>query len=496
MRNLKIYIAFFLPLIYISSCEENVEIHTETQKILASLDDKIYLNIYMSGNLSPQFQQLKASLKSMLGIFQNYSNKDIDFDFVNIEEVDSSQINNRIYNPLWNLNMHPIWIKHESNYFKTYPYAMVNFKEMSLPVLLYNSIYYDTIPELSANNLQNAINELEYKIIESIYLLKQNKKKKIAFLQGNGELDSTNTWDIRNTLSQFYAVENFDLRSFELDPISHTPDINRQIERLNEYEAIIIANPKETFLELDKYLIDQYIMHGGKTMWLLDGTTANMNNFGEENEFHLEKDSLLLNQYLLNYGIKVNHNLIQDQKCTKSPIVYNNEVAYINWPYNPKLINNKNHIINSSQDSILTNFVSSIEILSPEKTTILLSSSKNSNVLNQGESVNLDIIRDPPDRFEGEQIVGVLLEDEFISAFSYIDKEEMPSIKKKSKKNNMIIISDGDIISNLYTPPNFYHPLGYYHYGKNVFDGNTNFILNAVQFLCNDESLIKIKYKK
>jgi len=477
--------------------KENIPLQEESKLIVKSLKDKIYINIYMSGDLSPQFQKIQSSITSILEKFQNISNKEIDFEYVIINDNNGTENQKGIYNPLIDLDLHPIFITSDADkVYKTYPYAIVNFREKTFPVLLYNSLYYDTISDPSNEDLERCIENLEYNFIESFYLIQQEEMKKIAFLYGNGELDSTKTWDIRNTLSKFYEVSYFDLRSFEIDQQTQSPDIQRQIDKLAEFETIIIAKPTQSFLEIDKYLIDQYIINGGKTLWLLDGTSAHMNNFGRNLEFKIEKDTLLIEDYLSAYGAKVNHDLIQDEKCSNSPIIVNNEVAYVNWQYNPLLISDQDHIISVNVDSILTNFVSSIEITKPEKTTILLSSSEKSNIINEGGNVHLDIIKDPPKEHEGKKSVAVLIEDEFSSNFSKLKDTKELITKRKSPQNKMIIISDGDIISNLFTPPNFYYPLGYYHYGRSVFDGNTSFILNSIQYLCDDEVLIKVRNKK
>ncbi|MBT4216961.1 MAG: hypothetical protein HOE25_00165 [Flavobacteriales bacterium] len=477
--------------------KENIPLQEESKLIVKSLKDKIYINIYMSGDLSPQFQKIQSSITSILEKFQNISNKEIDFEYVIINDNNGTENQKGIYNPLIDLDLHPIFITSDADkVYKTYPYAIVNFREKNFPVLLYNSLYYDTISDPSNEDLERCIENLEYNFIESFYLIQQEEMKKIAFLYGNGELDSTNTWDIRNTLSRFYELSYFDLRSFEIEKQTQSPDIQKQIDKLAEFETIIIAKPTQSFLEIDKYLIDQYIMNGGKTLWLLDGTSAHMNNFGRNLEFEIEKDTLLIEDYLSAYGAKVNHDLIQDEKCSNSPIIVNNEVAYVNWQYNSLLISDQDHIISINVDSILTNFVSSIEITKPEKTTILLSSSEKSNIINEGGNVHLDIIKDPPKEHEGKKSVAVLIEDEFSSNFSKLKDTEELITKRKSPQNKMIIISDGDIISNLFTPPNFYYPLGYYHYGRSVFDGNTSFILNSIQYLCDDEVLIKVRNKK
>ena len=460
--------------------------------ILNNLEDKIYVNIYMSGDLSPQFQKIQSSVHSTLKNFQSVSNKEIDFQYILIKD-DSTE---GIYNPLINLDLHPIWITTNSEkIYKTYPYATVHFQEKTHQVLLYNSLYYDTISDPNNQDLERCINHLEYNFIESFYLIQQEQKKKIAFLYGHGELDSTNTWDIRNTLSKFYDISFFDLRSFELDKKTESPDIIQQINKLNQFEAIIIAKPSKNFLDIDKYLIDQYIMHGGKTLWLLEGTSAHMDNFEKEINFQIDKNELLLEDFLSAYGAKVNYDLIQDERCSKSPIIINNEIAYIDWQYNPVLLTSKNHLITANEDSILTNFASSIKITNPDHTTVLLSSSNKSNVINEGQNVSFDIIKNPQNEFEGKKTIGVLIEDEFKSVFSDLELSTNLKIKTKSKKNKIIVISDGDIISNLYSYPNFYYPLGYYHYERNIFEGNTRFILNCIQYLCGDEVLIEMRNK-
>ena len=486
----------FLIICSISSCfisDDKSEklLFEESKTILNTLQDKIYINIYMDGDLSPNFKVLQSKTKEILTKFKKSSNKEVDFEFVSISEK-TNEKEDIIYNPLSTQGIHPIWVKNKENYHKIYPYAVVNFREKSLPFLLYNSLYYDTISELTEEELNKSINYLEYNFIESLYLVQQIEKKKIAFLIGNGQLDSTNTWDIRNTLSKFYDIDFFDLRSFELDTKTNKPDIWKQIERLKKYECIVIAKPSKKFFEMDKFLIDQFIMNGGKTFWLIDGTTANMNNFNGNLEFEIFENNLELDDYLSNYGAKINKDLILDQTCVKSPVYIKDEIAYLNWKYKPILSTNPIHVIGKLEDTLLTDFVSSVTITQSDKSTILLSSSAESNIKTCGEKVSFDIVKQKPTSFTGKKPTAVLLEGEFNSNYSDILHEK---IKVNIKKNKMILVSDGDIIANLHNPPNFYFPLGYYHFGKNVFDGNTNFILNSIQYLCDDEILIKLLNK-
>ena len=489
-------ILLFLIICSISSCfiSENKSetlLSKESKTILNKLQDKIYVNVYMEGDLSPSFKVLQYETKKLLTKFKISSNKEVDFEFVSISEK-TNEKEDGIYNPLSSQGIHPIWVKNKENYHKIFPYAVVNFREQSLPVLLHNSLFYDTISELTEEELNKSRNHLEYNFMESLYLIQQIEKKKIAFLTGNGQIDSTNTWDIRNTLSKFYDIDFFDLRSFELEKKTNKPDIWKQIERLRKYDCIVIAKPNQTFFEMDKFLIDQYIMNGGKTFWLIDGTTANMNHFNGNLEFEICENNLDLDEYLSNYGAMINKDLIIDERCSKSPVYIDDEIAYLNWQYKPILSTNPNHIIGKLKDTLLTDFVSSIFLTQPEKSTILLSSSEKSNIKKCGEKVSFDVIKQTPKKFTGIKPTAVLLEGDFNSNYSEILHEKL---KVNTKNNKMILVSDGDIIANLHNPPNFYYPLGYYHFGRNVFDGNTNFILNCIQYLCGDEILIKLLNK-
>lgn len=489
-------IILFLFICSISSCflssdKSEKLLYSESKTILNTLQDKIYINIYMEGDLSPNFKVLQSKTKEILTKFKNSSNKEVDFEFVSISEK-MNEKEEKIYNPLSSQGIHPIWVRNKENYHKTYPYAVVNFRQKSLPILLHNSLFYDTISELSEKELNKSTKYLEYNFMESLYLVQQLEKKKIAFLTGNGQLDSINTWDIRNTLTKFYDIDFFDLRSFELDTKTNKPDIWKQIERLKKYECIVIAKPNKTFFEMDKFLIDQYIMNGGKTLWLIDGTTANMNHFNRKLEFEIYENNLELDDYLSNYGAKINKDLILDQRCVKSPVYIKEKIAYVNWQYRPILSTNPSHIIGKLEDTLLTDFVSSITITQPDKSTILLSSSEESNINKCGEKVSFDIIKQNQTSFTGKKPTAILLEGEFNSNYSDIIHEKL---KVNIKSNKMILVSDGDIIANLHNPPNFYYPLGYYHFGRNIFDGNTNFILNSIQYMCDDEILIKLLNK-
>ena len=499
MKHLKIFILLVIVLLSCNGDQkknhiDKNDIDQEKRQVLSQLDDNVYINIYMTGDLSKNLKKLQSYLIETIKVLEGYSNIDIDY---SMEDINELYMSDNKLNPLDYMDIYPMWIKDSQKINKTYPYAVIHYKERTLPILLYNKfipIKNDTLNDLSDKDLEQNWSEIEHNLIEAIYLLKEEKKKKIAFLQGHGELDSINTYDIRNTLSHFYQVEPFNLTEFFVDK-NGDPDINKQINRIKNYKVVIIAKPTIPFSDLDKFIIDHYIMSGGKVIWMLEGTTADMNNFNGKSSFLIKERNLSINDLLSNYGAKIEYNLIEDKICNKSPVTSNNEIAYIDWKYNPKLIADSNNIINNGVESMLTNFVSSITILNKDKTTTLLTSSNQSTISNLGKLVKIEPLM-TVQADNKNHVVGVLIEDEFKSFFYNYTSDIELDIIKRSKKNKMIIISDGDIIKNRFSPPNIIYPLGYCSFERNIFEGNTNFILNAVQFLCEDSILINLKYKK
>ncbi|MBT3417534.1 MAG: gliding motility-associated ABC transporter substrate-binding protein GldG [Flavobacteriales bacterium] len=491
--------------------EKRHSISEESIDILKNIDDKIYITIYLDGSLPSQFEKLKKSTEHILHTFKSYSNKNIEFEFVNPLESEDKEKRDVMRKNLAENNIYPIWVKSKNKNITTtqitFPAANIHYNNKSMSVnLFYENYFYNNSEQdpytIEQYDIQQSINKLEYNFIKSIHKICENNQKHIAFLSGNGELDSTNTFDIRNTLSEFYSVEYFDISMYEMDSVSGNLKIQEQLDRINKFDVAIISKPTEKFQNLDKFLIDQYIMNGGKVLCLLDGTDASMNNFTNgEISFPINKNNLNLDDLFENYGFNINNNLIQDLESTKIPITMGTgEIKYFDWVYNPIITLKSDHIISTSIDSILTDFSSNIEIINSEiNSSVLLTSSKKSRLIYSGGEVSLDILSNPPQKNnfnKGEQIISVLLEGRFASQYKNTTISNTINFVSENNDGKMIVVSDGDIIGNKVNPPNFYFPLGFYKYNNSVFKGNKDFVLNSVQYLCDDKDLIKIRNKK
>ncbi|GIS08577.1 MAG: hypothetical protein CM15mP112_06890 [Flavobacteriales bacterium] len=310
-------------------------------------------------------------------------------------------------------------------------------------------------------------------------------------------------------LSNYYDVERFDIKEYIIDSLNNKNNIAFQISRLLKYKVVIIAKPTLAFNDLDKYIIDQYIMNGGKVLWLVDGVKANMDSLKTQGgSFIAMKNNLNIDDQLFKYGVRINANLIQDLRSAQIPIVtgYSNNIPQQNFLLGLTIqyCILKKTLTFKNIDGVKCEFVSSIDLIKNNiKKTILLESSENSRLILSPSNISLEILRNPPPKSsfsQGRKTIGVLLEGKFESVYKnrILPKDNsILNFKESSIENKMIVISDGDIISNYVSKTGNIYPLGYDKYRKitEAYAGNKYFLINLVQYLSDNQQLNLIKSK-
>ena len=492
--------------------EKKYTLSDNSKKILSQVDDILTIKVYLEGELPTGFQMLSSSINDFL-INCKKENSQIQFEFIDPNDNNETK-RQEIYTQLQSQGLFPtdLTIKKTSETSRKiiFPGAIMYFKEKRESVnLLENN--FSLSPQ---ENINNSIENVEFHLISTINKILNNRKDNIAFLKGNGELLSTQTFDITNSvnndnnnLNYYYNVEEFDLKKFEFDSINNQPDISLQLKNLNRYKVIIIAKPTIPFNKLDKFLIDQYIMNGGKLLLLIDGVNATIDSINNQNGYFIaKKNDLNLDDQLFKYGVRINSDLVQDLRSTEIPIVtgYSNNrpiQELFKWPYFPLISSKSNHPITNNLDGIKSDFISSIDTLKNNiKKTILLESSNNSRLVQSPSKVSLGIIENPPpaESYNKENIpLAVLLTGKFTSVFKnrIVPKNNDINFKSSSDSTSIIIVSDGDLIANEVSSSGNAFPLGYDKFINYTFDGNKKFIINAIQYLNDQNGLIKLRSK-
>jgi len=495
------YISNFLFFRFDLTSDERYTISETTKNYISNLEDIVYFQIYLEGDLPYGFKKLQRSVKELLEEFRAYGGNNIEYEFFNPSENPDQQTRNEIYKQLFDKGLQPtnLQVKEKDGGQSQkiiFPGMIVNYRsrEYVLNILQNNPIYS---PEI---NLNNSIQNLEYEIVTAIKSLSTPFKEEIAFLDGHKELEEMYVDDIYYTLSQNYSLERL--------------KINGQLDALKGKDLIIIAKPDSTFDEKDKFVIDQYIMNGGKILWLIDFVHADMDSLAYTSSTLAITKQLNIEDQLFKYGVRINYNIIQDMQCAYIPVNMaiqgaQPQFAPVPWIYFPLLSPTNTHPVSKNISLVKAEFASVIDTVgnNPDiKKTILLQSSPYSKTVRAPLRIGLEIINEELDakRFPKSNLpIAVLLEGEFESVFknrlaSTLMESDEIGFKEKSISTKMIVISDGDMIKNQvrksgnqFTP----YPLGYDRYTQQTY-GNKDFIVNCVNYLLDDSGIMNIRKKE
>lgn len=493
------------------TAEKRYTISEDTRQLLEGLDDIVYFQIYLDGTLPPRYKRLQNATREMLDEFRVYTDK-VQYEFINPSENEDPKERYNTHENLKARGLMPAEVREDDadgvKFQLIFPGAIVSFKARELPLQLLR-------PEMGATEdemVNRAVQDIEFNLAYAINLLNKEQKPKIAFIEGHGELGLRETADITAALQENYIVERVRLNE-QINSLTERDQSDSTGETVvrNIYKAIIIAGPDSVFSEKDKFIIDQYIMYGGKVLWLIDPVFASMDSLQFNGATMGITNNIFLDDQLFKYGVRLNTDLIMDLIALPIPITTGSvagqpQVDFFTWYFFPLVTPQVSHPVVSNLSALMTNFVSSIDTIRIPgiKKTILLTSSPYSRSMNAPVYINLDIMGYEPDEtMYNEQFLpaAVLLEGKFKSLYQNRIPPSLAYSKEIgfaeiSKPTAMIVVSDGDIIRNqLHYKQGYPMPLGYDQYTDQNF-GNKKFILNAIDYLTGGSDLITIRSRE
>ncbi len=485
--------------------EKRYTLHHNTKQLIKKLDHVVYFKIYLDGDLPPGFMRLKNATREMLEEFQAY-NDHVQFEFVNLYDIkDEKERQQRSYE-LMQKGIQPtnVEIKEKGGASRKliFPAAEVSYQNKSEAMELLQS----QVGLSSEEALNNSIQTLEYQLMSTIFKLTSTDEKRVAFIEGHGELSVFETVEAAFAIGGFYEIDRLRMNQ---NPAALLKVSKETGDILPAYDAIIIAQPKHPVSEIDKWAIDQYIMRGGKVLWVLDAGDASLDSLrirgGEQFAMTYPHN---LNDLLFRYGVRINSNLIMDLNAGGVPLVtgYAGDQAqtdFFTYPFLPVLISQNRHPIVKNLNPVRSEFISSIDTLENGiDKTILLSTSPYTRTVSIPAIINFNLLKENPnpnDYRKGELPVAVLLEGSFESHFKNrmaygLEKITIP-MKHQSEPTQMIVISDGHIIKNHFNFEQDYpYPMGFDTYTKQTY-ANKSFIVNCVNYMLDGSLLLDLRAK-
>ena len=493
--------------------EKRYTLSPTTKETLNNLEDYVYFKVYLEGDFPAGFKKLRRETKEMLDEFRAYS-KYIDYEFINPAESGNDAEIRETYNQLYQAGLNPTDLNVQnsdgsSKQMVIWPGALVSYRnntEIAID-LLENQIGQSSEAALNAS-MQN----LEFRLVDAIKKVTRLEKPHVAFIEGHGELSDEELADIAKTLGQKYNVERKAIDG-QIDALMHrTQDTTRDVKVFPSYDAIVIAKPTQPFDEKDKFLIDQYIMHGGKVLWLVEPVYATMDSLqNQESTIGIEQD-LNLDDMLFRYGVRLNRDLLLDLTCAQLPIRTGQvggqaQLEFFRWYYFPLLQAASEHPMVRNMNAIKADFVSSIDATTSAdgvEQIPLLKTSNYTKVSGVPVFISLAMLRQAPDQrmFSSKsKNVAYLLKGSFPSLYANripqeIVDDQATDFLEESEPTAMIVVADGDIIRNQFDIRTHKPlPLGFDQYTGITYT-NKEFIENAISYLVDGEGLIDIRSRE
>lgn len=502
----------FVLVIYIASLthtridltkEKRFSLSPSTKKVLEGLDGQVQIDVYLTGDLSAGFKKLSVASDELLNEFKEYGKGNLQYRFIRPGEGLPDSLRYQVYDSLVKMGVKTFnnQVTAKEGEEKTerliFPAAMVTYQGRKMPVDLISG--KSGMDEESSLNYSEAL--LEFKFADAIDKLTRKHLPVVAYAAGNGEPLNPTVRDLFDAMRNNYRFGVIDIKTGILDP--------------DTINALLIVKPSQPFTETEKLKIDQYVMHGGKVIWFIDKLYAEMDSLlRAQADFVAFDKNLNLDDILFKYGVRINGDLLQDLKSAKQPLVVGQmgnqpQIERLPFPYYPLLSSPSNHPISKNLDDVLSIFPGSIDtVKAPGITkTILLASDTNSRTLSTPAIVSLQSVKTEEDfrNFTKSYVpVAVLLEGKFTSLFanrltselkdSLAKYSNQPFIPAAAKEGKQIVVSDGDIVTNVISESHGTLPMGMQKYENYQF-ANREFFMNAVDYMVNPSGVLESRNK-
>jgi len=465
--------------------------------ILKDIKDPLIIDVFLKGQFPGEFKKLQTETQQILEEFKAY-NKNITFQFVNPIENDEER--DTIMQSFIERGLTPVNVTVDDKGKQTqevvFPWAIATYNGKSTKVPLLKNI----MGASTAEKVVSSVQHLEYAFSNAFNTISKAKEKKVAVIKGNGEIRDLLMADFIKQVR-----ENYFIGTFTLDSVAKKP--NESLAYLKKYDLAIIAKPTEKFTDEEKLVLDQFVMNGGKTLWLVDQVNIEMDSLYNDSGATLAFPfDLNLNDMFFKYGVRINPTLVKDVMATPIALATGEKgsaTQYTQYPwfYSPLIYPSAKNPIVSNVDALKFEFTNGMDTLKNGiKKTVLLQSSPYSKLVGTPVEINLNMVSERPEQSEfkntGNIPLAVLLEGKFHSVY---ENRVMPFAEKtfqaQGKNNKMIVISDGDLIRNQLDKN--YQPLelGYDKWTNKLY-GNKEFLMNCVNYLLDDTGLINIRSKE
>lgn len=329
------------------------------KNIVTDVDQPIIIDVYLKGEFPSAYKRLQRETRYLLEEFSAY-NSQIKFNFINPLEDggDAQEVAQKFYQAGMTPKTLNVYENGKTSESIMFPWAVATYKNQSTKINLLKRNVGDSQEE----TVNNSVAQLEYIFADGFNKIVNQRSKKIAVMRGNGELPDAFIADFIQEMREYYYIA-----PFTLDSVASAPQ--QTLQKLKEFDLILEAKPTEKYTEKEKYVLDQYLMNGGKALWLTESVAIEKDSLftNPQNTALAYPRDLNLTDFFFKYGIRINPNLIND--IDSAPIILasgsGNQTEFNPYPwfYSPLAVTQKKHPIVNNIEAVKFDFANPIDTL-------------------------------------------------------------------------------------------------------------------------------------
>ncbi len=467
-----------------------------SMQITSEIKEPVFIEFFLEGELEPGLKKLQREVFEKIAVLNAYSDKPIRLKITDPYRSRSAEERDSLIETLYQEGIQPTSFRHQTDEGVStkliFPGAIISMgdREVAVNFLKYNQDFSHEY------NFNHSVESVEFELVNAFQKLTRTKKSTVAFLEGHGEFDRYQVLDFATALSADFEVARV-----------NTETLGKYADN---FDILIVAGPEKPFEEADKFVIDQYIMNGGKVVWLIDPVKVDVDSLSRGFRTFAFPRDINLGDQLFKYGARLNYELLQDVECAQiavntAPPGVAAKYTLHPWYYSPLLTPGDDHPLSRNLNRVFTEYVSSMDTTSgnPElKKSVILTTSPYARRVKSPSSVSLQNIDNPPARelFNTPFIpVGVLIEGTFTSLYQNRMVEKLgfssADVLGKSKPTKMVIFADAGMIANKVNysgaSPQIQR-LGYDRVANRTW-GNKEFLMNTVFYLNDDRGIMQLR---
>ncbi len=498
-------LASYTSVRYDMTSEKRYTLTRPVKNMLSRIHEQVNIDILLEGNLKSGLRKLRNSTESLIQEFNEYAHGNIHYRLIDPVAGGDDTSRAIILDSLAKMGIQPMTQVAQSKKGEeqsqriVIPAAIIRYKDRELSVDFLKGVQRSREGQSPEQLYVNAENLLEYKFASAIDKLITDTLPAIGYLLGNGEPLDFHEYSLIQ-----YLRENYRFGIVQLDSVAVIP------AGLN---ALVMVKPALKFSDTEKRKLDQYVMHGGSLICMIDNLNAEMDSLHSTRETVAFDRGLNLDDLLFHYGVRINQDLVEDMQCASINMVVGEQggkpqFQLLPWPYYPLLDGSPFSLITRNLDPVLSKFVNSIDtVKAPDiAKTILLQSSPNARTISTPALISLESVKtaSDPNQFQQSAIpVGVILEGTFKSLYanrisaatedSFERIYHQPFLKSGIRDARIVVCADGDLALNEVNESGPL-PLGFSKDINYTF-ANAEFISNCLDYCVNPAGILQSRSK-